>query len=112
MELHIKQRGRFLQAVEKFIQPFLLITEEAPESMILPLYDLIRSLHASYVAGTELQIMYEYYNEKNRICLADKPMEILSVVRDDMTIRVKDLTNQEDLILSLEQILTVSANAA
>ena len=111
MELPIKPSSVLLDKVAKFMDAFSIQPEPEPD-FIMPMYQLEKILHEHYVSMEPLWVTYEYYDHNDRIQCAHTLANIVSPILPNRAIQLHTLDNQRNTTLVLEQILTVSANAA
>lgn len=113
MELQIRPHHHVLNSIQEFFKPFTAANlPKEKESFIMPLSLVEKTLHDHYVTMQPLDITYEFYNDNQHIELGTIRAVVESTVQPERYIAIKDVTDQRTMFLSLEQILTVSANAA
>ncbi|UUX34075.1 hypothetical protein [Fundicoccus culcitae] len=111
MELPIYPQSKLAKHVHQIFEPFLV---EQPtiqnEEVIMPLYLVEKQLHEHYVNQKPLKINFEYYNQQDRIKQHTIVATVDSTVLLDRRIVLTEIDRNSSFILSIEQILTVSAN--
>lgn len=112
MELPIKPNSNLSYSVQRFFKPFIQTQRRKDERIIMPLLQVEKLLHTHYVNLQPIDITFEYYDNNQEINQQTITANITSTVQQDRRIAVKVLASDRSYLLSLEQILTVSANAA
>lgn len=112
MELPIKPNSNLSYSIQNFFKPFIQTHTKKKEQIIMPLYEVEKKLHDHYVSLNPIEILFEYYDKDRRIHQESIEAKVVSTVQADRRIAVTDIHSNRSFILSLEQILTVSANAA
>lgn len=112
MELPIKPNSSLTFSIQNFFKPFIQTQTTKKEQIIMPLFQVEKKLHEHYVTLEPLEILYEYYDGHHHIHQETIEVKVVSTVQADRRIAVTDIHSNRSFLLSLEQILTVSANAA
>lgn len=111
MEIHLKPQSSILANINRFFNAFKEYDPE-PVSYIMPMAQLEKNLHNHYVSMEKLELTFEYYDRHNQIQWTQLPAKIVSPVQKDRSILVQFGDDDTTYSLSLEQILTTSANVA
>ncbi|XJS09753.1 hypothetical protein ACF3NG_06285 [Aerococcaceae bacterium WGS1372] len=112
MELPIKPNSNLSFSIQNFFKPFIQTHTTKKEQLIMPLSQVEKKLHEHYVSLEPIDILFEYYDEHHHIQQETIQVKVVSTVQADRRIAVSDIHSNRSFILSLEQILSVSANAA
>lgn len=112
MELPIKPNSNLATTVQRFFKPFLNTQIKQDKRFIMPLYEVEKLLHQHYVTLDPVEITFEYYNSQQEIEQKTVLANVISTVQHNRRIAISEVNSKRSYILSLEQILTASANAA
>lgn len=112
MELPIKPNSTLSNTIQSFFKPFTQSHIKEVDRIIMPLYDLERLLHQHYVSLNPIEITFEYYDSNQDIIQTTILAKVVSTIQPDRRIAISELNSNRSYLLSLEQILTASANVA
>lgn len=111
MEIQLKPQINIVTQLQDFFSAFKG-QDDIRKSIIMPINLVEKKLHQHYVSLKPMDITFEYYDAWDQIRQTVVTCQVASPVQLDRTIEVYNLDHNETMTLSLEQILTVSANAA
>ena len=111
MELPIKPNSNLVTTVQRFFKPFLNTQIKQDKRFIMPLYEVEKLLHQHYVTLDPVEITFEYYDSQQEIEQKTVLANVVSTVQHNRRIAISEVNSKRSYILSLEQILTASANA-
>lgn len=111
MELPIKPNSNLSYTVQRFFKPFTHNQLNKDKRIIMPLYEVEKLLHQHYVTLEPIEITFEYYTNNHNIEQKTILAKVVSTVQHNRRIAISELNSKRSYLLSLEQILTASANA-
>ena len=91
-------------AAKQFIAPFDTTMPKQVTRYIMPLEQVIACLHEHYVQQLPVHIVYEYYDQQQRLHQIERTVWIHGLRRNDC-FACSDCQTQEAFIVTAEQVL-------